>query len=76
VLESWLKQKCLAQSTITGKWGWKYLSHEESPNSVTSKFVDTENKIHLVRSKYLVGADGGSSRVRKQAGIKMHGGPL
>jgi FAD-dependent monooxygenase len=76
VIEAWLKRKCLAQPSINGKWGWKYLSPEETPDGVVSTFVDTEDKLHLVRSKYLVGADGGSSRVRKHAGIKMLGGPL
>ncbi|KUI67804.1 2,4-dichlorophenol 6-monooxygenase [Cytospora mali] len=76
VLEAWLKSKCLACPSIDGHFGWKYLSHTESPEGVESVYVDTEGQEHVVRSKYLVGADGGSSSVRKNAGITMLGAPI
>lgn len=76
VLEAWLKSKCLASPSIDGHFGWKYLSHTESPEGVKSVYVDAEGQEHVVHSKYLVGADGGSSRVRKNAGIKMLGAPM
>jgi len=77
VLEAWLKRKCLAQPSIDSHFGWKYLSHIETREGVKSTFIDTvSSQRHVVRSKYLVGADGGGSRVRRNAGIKMLGGPL
>ena len=76
VLEAWLKRKCLARPQIESHFGWKYLSHIETCDGVESTFIDTQTQLHIVRSKYLVGADGGSSRVRKNAGIRMIGGPL
>ena len=76
VLEAWLKTKCLAQPSIESHFGWKYITHSESPDGVESTFRDTNGEEHIVRSKYLVGADGGSSRVRKNAGIKMLGAPM
>lgn len=76
MLEAWLKSKCLDSPSIDGHFGWKYLSHTESPDGVESVYVDTEGLEHVVRSKYLVGADGGSSRVRRDAGIKMLGSPM
>jgi 2-polyprenyl-6-methoxyphenol hydroxylase-like FAD-dependent oxidoreductase len=48
----------------------------ETPLGVESIFADCHGQQHLVKSTYVVGADGGSSRVRKNSGIKMMGGPL
>jgi 2-polyprenyl-6-methoxyphenol hydroxylase-like FAD-dependent oxidoreductase len=76
VLEAWLKTKVLAQPLIDSHFGWKYLSHAETADGVEAKFVDTKGEEHTVRSKYLVGADGGASRVRRNAGIKMLGAPM
>lgn len=76
MLEAWLKSKCLESPLIDGHFGWKYLSHTETPEGVESVYVDTNGQEHLVHSKYLVGADGGSSRVRQNAGIKMLGSPM
>lgn len=38
--------------------------------------LPTQMETHIVRSKHLIGCDGGSSRVRKTAGIKMIGGQI
>ncbi|KAK9482716.1 2,4-dichlorophenol 6-monooxygenase [Lipomyces starkeyi] len=70
-LEAWMKQKCLAQPSIDGRFGWKYLSHVEDHDGVLSTFIDVNGQEHNVRSRYLVGADGGGSLVRATAGIRM-----
>lgn len=75
VLESWLKKKCLLQPSIDSHFGWKYISHKETTEGVESTFMDSTKKTHTVYSKYLVGADGGGSRVRKTAGISLFGAP-
>lgn len=75
VLEAWLKEKCLLRPSIDGRFGWKYISHKETANGVESVFLDSYQKTHTVHSKYLVGADGGGSRVRRNAGIKLFGAP-
>lgn len=51
-------------------------SHTEDATSVVANFIDIHGEYHSVRGKYLVGCDGGSSRVRRMAGIKMSGGPM
>lgn len=76
ILEAWLKTKCVAEPLIESYWGWKYITHLETSTGVVSIFIDEEGVERVVRSKYLVGADGGSSRVRKTTGIKMLGSPL
>lgn len=76
ILEAWLKKNCLAYHSIKSRFGWKYLSHTETVSGVESKFIDFHNQQHVVRRQFLVGADGGSSRVRKKSSINMLGGPL
>lgn len=76
VFEGFLKRKCLEQPLIDGRFGWKYISHEEGGEGVTAKFVAKDGRDRSIRAKYLVAADGGGSRVRKHAGIKMIGGAM
>ena len=71
-----MKKKCQEQKLIDGRFGWKFQNFDEDNTGVTSAFVDLEGKEHKLRSKYLVGCDGGGSLVRRKAGIKMIGGSL
>jgi hypothetical protein len=74
IFEAWMKKKCLSKPLIDGRFGWKFQTLVEDDTGVTSTFVDLEGKGHVVRSRYLIGCDGGGSRVRRFAGIKMIGG--
>jgi 2-polyprenyl-6-methoxyphenol hydroxylase-like FAD-dependent oxidoreductase len=71
-----MKRKCLEQPSIDGRFGWKYQSAIEDETGVTSTFIDPKAQTHTIRSKYLIGCDGGGSKVRKTAGIRMVGGYL
>ena len=51
-----------------------YLSHEQDADGVTTTLLDRlTNKEFQVRSKYLVGADGGNSLVAEQCGLEFEG---
>jgi FAD-dependent monooxygenase len=76
LFETWLKEICLEQKLVDGYFGLKFVSSTEDSEGVTSHLVDHDGRAHVVRSKYLIGADGGGSSVRKSAGINMIGGPL
>jgi len=76
IFEAWMKDKCLQQKLIDGHFGLTFVSAIEDDEGVTSHLTDKEGRAHVVRSLYLVGADGGGSTVRKSAGIKMIGGPM
>jgi 2-polyprenyl-6-methoxyphenol hydroxylase-like FAD-dependent oxidoreductase len=76
IFEAWLKRKCLEQKLIDGRFGWKFQTFLEENAGVTSTFLDLDGKEHKVRSQYILGCDGGGSRVRRAAGIKMFGGSL
>ncbi|WP_395173890.1 FAD-dependent oxidoreductase [Roseibium alexandrii] len=52
----------------------QYLSHEQDADGVTSTCLDRlSGKEFTIRSKYLVGADGGNSLVAEQAGLPFEG---
>ncbi|KAL2796952.1 FAD binding domain-containing protein [Aspergillus keveii] len=76
VFEAWLKGIVVRKANVTSKLGWTYVGHIETDNGVTASFVDGTGASHVVLARYLVGCDGGSSRVRKCAGIKMLGGQI
>ena len=76
VLETFLKQKCLAHPLIVCHYGYKYVSLEEDDAGVAATFIDLKNQNKTIRAAYLVGADGGQSRVRKSVGINLEGKPL
>jgi 2,4-dichlorophenol 6-monooxygenase len=57
-----------------GRMSVEYLSHVQDDDGVTTTCRDRlTGKELTVRSKYLVGADGGNSRVAEDAGLKFEG---
>ena len=73
VLEAFLKRKCLENPLITSLFGYKFQSLLEDDEGVTATFRDLNDQDKMIRSSYLVGADGAQSRVRKSVGINMQG---
>lgn len=52
----------------------EYLSHVQDADGVTSRVRDrVSGEEYEIRSKYLIGADGGNSRVAQDAGLEMNG---
>ncbi|PYI19832.1 FAD/NAD(P)-binding domain-containing protein [Aspergillus violaceofuscus CBS 115571] len=85
IFEAWIRKLLLAQAGTGGsaamqlRLGWKYLHHVEDATTgvVWATFLEVATGVeHRVRSRYLVGTDGGGSRVRTAAGIRMLGGPM
>lgn len=69
-----MKDKCLNESLITHKFGWKFISCiEDEAAGVITTFVSLEGTKHTVKSQYLIGSDGGRSAVRDAVGIKTSG---
>ncbi len=57
-----------------GRMSTEYLSHEQDADGVTSTLRDRlSGREFQVRSKYLIGADGGNSLVAEQAGLPIEG---
>jgi hypothetical protein len=61
---------------VTSYYGMKCLSHKENEGGVVTICIDKEGNEHQFTSDYLVGCDGAGSRVRRNAGIKLKGGPI
>ncbi|KAL2807903.1 FAD binding domain-containing protein [Aspergillus granulosus] len=76
IMESWLKGIICSKANVTSKFGWTYMSHVETAEGVTATLIDGVGATRTVRARYLVGCDGGSSKVRQSAGIKMLGGQI
>ncbi|KAE8323361.1 FAD-binding monooxygenase [Aspergillus sergii] len=76
VLEAFLKKRCLAEPLITTHFGYKFVSLGEDNEGATATFRDMDNHEKMIRTPYLVGADGAQSRVRKSVGIQLQGRPL
>jgi 2,4-dichlorophenol 6-monooxygenase len=52
----------------------EYLSHVQDDTGVTSRVRDrVSGEEYEIRSKYLIGADGGNSQVARDAGLRMNG---
>jgi 2,4-dichlorophenol 6-monooxygenase len=55
-------------------FNWEYLSLEQDATGVTAQVKDhVSGAIHTVRAKYLIGADGGRSKVAEDIGLPMEG---
>ncbi len=56
------------------RFNTEYLSYEQDDEGVTTTLIDliTQQKFQ-VRSKYLLGADGGNSKIANDAGLPMEG---
>lgn len=58
------------------RYGVKFEELRESENGVMSSVTDETGTSITIASKYLVGCDGGGSRVRRCLGIESIGGPV
>ncbi|KAJ5929220.1 hypothetical protein N7454_007068 [Penicillium verhagenii] len=76
VFEAWLKEIICGRPNVTTKIGWTYTNHVETDNGVVATFIDSTGAAHTSQSRYLVGCDGGSSKVRESTGIQMLGGQM
>ena len=55
-------------------FNWEYLSLTQDADGVTAKVRDhVTGEVHTVRAKYLLGADGGRSKVAEDVGLPMEG---
>jgi len=71
-LEPLLKAVAETLPSVTVRYGCEYLSFEQDASGVTAH-VRGGDRAEAIRATYLVGCDGGSSTVRQQLGIALHG---
>lgn len=58
----------------TFSFNTEYLDHEQDDSGVTARLKDRlSGREYLVRAKYMIGADGGRSRIAEQLGLPFEG---
>jgi 2-polyprenyl-6-methoxyphenol hydroxylase-like FAD-dependent oxidoreductase len=74
ILEPVLKAEIDASPLVDVRFGWAYESFVQDDDGVTATICNSESgEKETVRADYLVGCDGGGSRVRQDAGITSNG---
>lgn len=66
--------EALARLGCAPRWSVQWQEHEETGRGVVSRLLDrTTGEVTIVRSRYLLGADGAGSRIRRSLGIQLEG---
>jgi FAD-dependent monooxygenase len=75
VFEAWLKEKCDDNPMIDVRFGWNVESAEELETSAKLSAINVETGAKkTLFSRYAVGCDGASSKIRQELGIGIEGG--
>jgi len=72
-LEPLLKSVAQSLPGVTLRYGCEFLSLEQDAAGVTARVRNGAGSVAGVRAAYLVGCDGGASRVRQELGIGLRG---
>lgn len=67
-LEHAMRDKVAQLDSVTSLGGYELERLSEQPDGVVASVRDEEGQVHFIRARYLVGADGASSRVRSLIG--------
>lgn len=74
--EAWIKERCDADPLIDPLFGWKVESIEETQDRVRTYATEVATgRKRVYISKYVIGCDGASSKVRRSLEIPIEGGP-
>ena len=77
VFEAWLKPRIQGEDLISSFFGVKFEGLMEYEDRVECEMSEDETgQKHKVTAQYVIGCDGGGSRVRKSIGGEMVGGPV
>jgi 2-polyprenyl-6-methoxyphenol hydroxylase-like FAD-dependent oxidoreductase len=71
-LEPLLKSVAEMLPSVTVRYGCEFLAFTQDASSVSAR-VRSRDVVSEIKAAYLVGCDGGSSTVRQQLGIALHG---
>ena len=67
----------MEEENITEYWGWRFVELEEKEDCVISTCANSETGQEMkIKSQYVIGCDGGGSRVRKCARLESNRKPL
>jgi 2-polyprenyl-6-methoxyphenol hydroxylase-like FAD-dependent oxidoreductase len=72
-LEPLLKSVADELPTVSVRYGHEFVAFAEVEGGLTAEVRRQDGSTETIRTRYLVGCDGGASGVRKQLGIKLNG---
>ena len=72
-LEPLLKAQAERMPCVTVRYGTEFLEFQQDASGVTATVRLQDGATQSIRAAYLVGCDGGASRVRKQLNIRLRG---
>lgn len=76
VIEPVMRKAAEESAGVDVKFSWALENFEQNEDSVIATIVNTNSgERQTIKSRYLIGCDGGGSTVRKQLGIKNEGTP-
>ena len=77
VFEAWLKPRIQEEPLIKSFFGVKFEGLTERHDGVECELSDVQTgERYRVTAQYVIGCDGGGSRVRRSIGGEMVGGPV
>jgi 2-polyprenyl-6-methoxyphenol hydroxylase-like FAD-dependent oxidoreductase len=72
-LEPLLKAQAERMPCVSVRYGTEFLEFQQDAAGVTATVLGADGTTQNIRAAYLVGCDGGASRVRKQLDIRLRG---
>ena len=72
-IEPLLKAEAESLPSVTVRYGCEFLSLSQDDDGATATVRGADGSADEIRARYIVGCDGGSSAVRRQLGIQLHG---
>jgi 2-polyprenyl-6-methoxyphenol hydroxylase-like FAD-dependent oxidoreductase len=72
-LEPLLKSVAEALPSVSVRFGYEFLSLNQDVDAATAIVRDPHGRPLDIRASYIVGCDGGASRIRKQLGVQLRG---
>ena len=72
-LEPLLKREAERLPSVDVRFGHEFLALSQRPDAVSVRVRDLDGRENEILTRFVVGCDGGSSLVRKQIGVALHG---
>lgn len=76
LFEAYLRRVLEVNPLVDVRYGVKFEELRETESGVTSSLTDGASAASTIRSRYVLGCDGGGSRVRRCLGIESIVGPV
>jgi len=73
VLEKALRRHAEQQPGVDVRFGWKLVSFESGHDGIVASVESTTGEKQTIKARFMIGADGASSTVRRALGIGMTG---